>query len=188
MTNMSGTAHGTRSETDLGTRSEQGPRAREPLLSSEVHTSPDLRTSVSTHEPGPTNPVIRSITYADALVRVIAELRPYWDLDKVRHEVVNDPRPNGIAAPAAIFAACDRAIHEPGAITHYQPPTYTPPRPTPDIRAPKCPHGVLADPDGRGAGCEGCGTRAVPMPPGLRATATPPMRHTAEVGGRGGAS
>lgn len=142
---------------------------------SAVEGSPDLRTSFSTREPGETNRIIRGITYADALVRVIAELRPMWDLDKVRHEVTTDPRPNGIAAPAAIFAACDRAIYEPGAISRYQPPTYTPPKPTPDIRAPKCPHGVLADPDGLGAGCDGCGTRAVPPPPGLAAT----LRRTA---------
>lgn len=137
--------------------------------------SPSDRTRESTREDRATRERIRHISYADALTRIISHHRPDWDLADIHRQVLRDPRPDGIASAAALFAACDPAMRHPGSIGTYQPPTHKPEPKVPDIRAPRCPHGVLADPDGRGAGCDGCGTRAVPPPPGLADT----LRRTA---------
>lgn len=154
-----------------GIRSERVPDSALNKPASQVSTkSPTYGTRVEARDDREVRERDRQINYADALTAVVRHLRPDWDPADIRRQVLRDPRPDAIAAPAAIFAACDRDMRHPGSIGAYQPPTHKPQAPTEFPRAPRCPHGVLADPDGRGAGCEGCGTRAVPMPAGLAAS------------------
>lgn len=107
---------------------------------------------------------VNGIDPRHGLAAVLVMLRPDWRPEAVYAAIVGSVLPARDLVPLAVRLALDPETRHPGRITTADARPATPVFP----RAPRCPHGVLADPDGRGTGCEGCGTRAVPMPAGLR--------------------
>lgn len=111
-----------------------------------------------------TTELINSTDPRIGLAAVLLALRPDWKPGAIYAALVRAEHAPRDLVRTAVAMALDPGTHSPGRITTADTRPATPDFP----RAPRCPHGVLADPDGRGAGCESCGTRAVPMPAGLR--------------------
>lgn len=72
---------------------------------------------------------IRGIAQADALARLILDLRPLWNPADVRAWVLNDDRPWAHVVQAGITGALDHGIREPGGLRYAGPAAQAAPTP-----------------------------------------------------------
>jgi hypothetical protein len=82
---------------------------------------------------------ISEINPWDALTRLVCWLRPDWQPERVRATLLDDHRAPATLLPAAIAAALDPDIRQPGGIRHHRAPGAHGPTPTPPGRDEECP-------------------------------------------------
>lgn len=91
---------------------------------------------------------IRAIPEADALTRLVATLRPAWDIPTIRRAIERDDRPWMTVVAAYWRGALDPDIAHPNGLRYIAPvdDRAVPRLPTPGEldRAPRCPHGAVS--------------------------------------------
>jgi hypothetical protein len=97
---------------------------------------------------GTTTARIRGISQADALARLVTDLRPDWRPEDVRAWAMTDDRPWAIVVTTGITRCTDRDVRLPAGLRHVGPAAASATPRIPTIaewrNAPRCGHGEIA--------------------------------------------